>query len=342
MTFWSRMREVFWRIISRKLSEVFYRPGHNFIRAKFFRGTIAFFSSDSEFMSIFSSFTTSSLQTDRLSAQRNILYPIHPNHCELAREFTRPRARALLHYSRWSLSSSGARWHQGQAASKISRSSRTLSSPRRREREENARGEKRAWPGSIASRVHPIAWSFRKPQVLRSPPQAIPCSPSSSSQDSRVSLRSPPSPLRRHLPPTFAGSLTWPVASSCTPGEDFLRKTANYISEMHAVWSTLDEIARVRRAGHVEPPRPDCFCFLSQVSPRIHVTVASERRGGETAPVRTERKFVHVTRRRGTPQRTSREAPNPGDHEAREKLGPFGSDRADRDGSAAEAHPRWG
>jgi len=30
-----------------------------------------------------------------------------------------------------------------------------------------------------------------------------------------------------------------------------------------------------------------------------------------------------------------------GDHEAREKLGPFGSNRAGRDGSTAEAHPRW-
>jgi len=29
-----------------------------------------------------------------------------------------------------------------------------------------------------------------------------------------------------------------------------------------------------------------------------------------------------------------------GDHEAREKLGPVGSDRAGRDGSTAEAHSR--
>lgn len=44
--------------------------------------------------------------------------------------------------------------------------------------------------------------------------------------------------------------------------EDFLRKTANYINEMHAVWSTLDEIARVRRAGPLSH-RVSILCIYS-------------------------------------------------------------------------------
>lgn len=111
-------------------------------------------------------------------------------------------------------------------------------------------------------------------------------------------LGRPTSPFAHSASHVFPGCLTWSVASSCTRGdEDFLRKTANYISEMHAVWSTLDEIARVRRAGYVEPPRLD----LASVSFRLSRIITYTRSDGTCDSAR-----------RGTPRRQSTRVRSPG------------------------------
>lgn len=113
--------------------------------------------------------------------------------------------------------------------------------------------------------------------------------------------------------------------------EDFLRKTANYISEMHAVWSTLDEIARVRRAGHVEPPCLDS----ASVSFRLSVCHVRERRYlrkiEKKARIANSCMWLGATRDRIYESSI-------GDHETREKLGSSGSDRAGHDSPAAETH----
>lgn len=171
--------------------------------------------------------------------QRNILYPIQPNQTPSDRLHESSRARGLESAMLLSLITllERSQMTSRPGSARFLAAGTRCGSPRRRERE-NVRDKKRAPSLTRLTRVNreqdiPPDPSENR-QVLQSP------TPSDSSQgppqDSLVSLHLPPStPSHWHLPPTFPRSLTWPVASSCTPDEDFLRKTANYISEMHAV-----------------------------------------------------------------------------------------------------------
>lgn len=92
-------------------------------------------------------------------AAQNILCAIHPNRSSriaCTRVHVLESSCAMLRYSRWSLSSSGARWHQGQAAQDFSQWERWVH--REEESERTSQTKKRApsltaWPGSIASRT---------------------------------------------------------------------------------------------------------------------------------------------------------------------------------------------